>query len=229
MYDVTPTLAVYANTARSYKPNTGAKRLGGGFDPEKGRSNEVGMKWEALDRTVSVQGALYHTVKQNVQTVDPVDSSYRLATGEVRSQGVDLNVIGNMTPAWRVIAGYALVDAEVTKDNVAPAGTRLANIPRTMASLLNVYTFQDGPARGLGLGAGIKHTSDRAASTGTGAYTMKRYTVVDLLAFYEVNKKLRVNLDVKNLFNKDYDEGSFQSYVYPGVPRTVQVGMAYTF
>ena len=229
MYDVTPTVAVYANTARSYKPNTGAQRLGGGFDPEKGRSNEVGVKWEALDRTLSVNGALYHTVKQNVQTVDPVDSSYRIATGEVRSQGLDLNVVGNITPAWRVIAGYALVDAEVTKDNVAPAGTRLANIPRTMASLLNVYTFQEGPARGLGLGAGIKHTADRPASTGTGAYTMKRYTVVDLLAFYQVNRKLRVNLDVRNLFNKDYDEGAFQSYVYPGAPRTVQVGMAYTF
>ena len=35
MYDLTDTLAVYANTARSFKPNSGASRQGQGFDPKK--------------------------------------------------------------------------------------------------------------------------------------------------------------------------------------------------
>jgi iron complex outermembrane receptor protein len=34
---------------------------------------------------------------------------------------------------------------------------------------------------------------------------------------------------VKNLFDRDYEEGAFGNvYAYPGEPRTVQVGISYT-
>ncbi|ELQ08558.1 putative TonB-dependent siderophore receptor, partial [Pseudomonas fluorescens BRIP34879] len=107
MYDLTDTVALYADAARSFKPNTGASRLGGGFDPEQGKSYEMGIKWEALEQ-LSVDAAI--------------------ATGQVRSRGFDLNVAGNLTPEWRVIGGYAYVDAAVTKDTTVRTGTRLANI-----------------------------------------------------------------------------------------------------
>ncbi|AIR91247.1 TonB-dependent siderophore receptor [Pseudomonas cremoricolorata] len=229
IYDLTDTLAVYANTARSFKPNTGAAFGGGGFDPEKGKSYELGLKWEALDRQLSVDAAIYHIEKENVLTLDPVNANFSVAAGEVRSRGLDLNVAGNITPEWRVIGGYSYVDAEVTKDNRVPTGTRLANIPRNTLSLLNTYEFQDGFAKGLGLGVGFKYVDDRNAATEAVTYTMERYSVVDLLSFYKVNEHVRLNLDLKNVFNKGYDEGSFLTYAYPGAPRTVQAGVSYTF
>lgn len=228
-YDLTDTLAIYANTARSFKPNTGASRQGGGFDPEKGKSVEMGVKWEALDRQLSVDAAVYQIDKKNVLTLDPADSAFSVAAGEVRSRGFDLNVAGNLTPEWRVIGGYAFVDAEVTKDNTLRTGTRLANIPRNTFSLLNVYEFQNGFARGLGLGMGLKYVDDRVGQTAASTYNMEQYTVVDLLSFYKVNEHVRLNLDLKNLFNKEYDEAGWNTYVYPGAPRTVQAGIAYTF
>ncbi|MBF8756738.1 TonB-dependent siderophore receptor [Pseudomonas guariconensis] len=231
MYDLTDTVAIYANTARSFKPNSGASRQGQGFDPEKGKSYELGVKWEALDRQLSVDAAIYHIVKENVLANDPLDptGTYKIAAGEVRSRGLDINVAGNLTPEWRVIGGYAYVDAEVTKDTSLPNGTRLANIPRNSFSLLNTYEFQDGGLKGLGLGMGVKYVDDRAGQTATQTYTMEQYTVVHLLSFYQVNEHVRLNLDLKNLFNKEYDEGAFNSYVYPGAPRTVQAGVSYTF
>ncbi|WP_020193021.1 TonB-dependent siderophore receptor [Pseudomonas putida] len=231
IYDLTDTVAVYANTARSFKPNTGTPASGGGFDPEKGKSYELGVKWEALDRQLSVDAAIYQITKENVLTRDPNDSTntYSIAAGEVRSRGLDINVAGNLTPEWRMIGGYAYVDAEVTKDTTLPKGTHLANIPRNTFSLLNTYEFQDGLAKGLGLGVGVKYVDDRAGQTSTATYTMERYSVVDLLSFYKVNEHVRLNLDVKNVFNKGYDEGAFNSYVYPGAPRTVQAGVSYTF
>ncbi|MFK5664955.1 TonB-dependent siderophore receptor, partial [Pseudomonas shirazica] len=154
IYDLTDTVAVYANTARSFKPNTGTPSGGGGFDPEKGKSYELGVKWEALDRQLSIDAAIYHIVKENVLARDPNDptGTYSIAAGEVRSRGLDINIAGNLTPEWRVIGGYAYVDAEVTQDTTLPKGTRLANIPRNSFSLLNTYEFQDGLAKGLGLG-----------------------------------------------------------------------------
>ncbi|WP_122814051.1 TonB-dependent siderophore receptor [Pseudomonas viridiflava] len=228
-YDLTDTVAVYANTARSFKPNTGASRLGGGFKAEEGKSYEVGVKWEALDRQLSVDAALYQIEKQNVLTTDPVDSTFSVAAGEVRSRGLDLNVVGDLTPEWRVMGSYAYVDAEVTKDNTLRSGTRLLNIPEQTFSLLNVYEFQDGALRGLGLGAGGRYVDQRAGQTANTAFSMDSYTVFDLLAFYKVNEHVKLNLDVKNVFDKDYEEGAFGNvYAYPGAPRTVQVGIAYT-
>lgn len=229
IYDLTDTVAVYADAARSFKPNTGASREGGGFAPEKGKSYEMGIKWEALDRQLSVDAAIYQIDKKNVLTTDPVDSTFSVAAGQVRSRGFDLNVAGNITPEWRVIGGYAYVDAEVTRDNTLRSGTRLLNIPRNSFSLLNVYEFQDGALKGLGLGAGGKYVDERAGQTANTAFSMGAYTVIDLLGYYKVNDKMRLNLDVKNLFNREYEEGAFGNiYAYPGAPRTVQVGIAYT-
>ena len=197
MYDLTDTVALYADAARSFKPNTGASRQGGGFDPEKGKSYEMGVKWEALDRQLSVDAAIYQIEKKNVQGVDPVDSAFNVATGQVRSRGFDLNVAGNLTPEWRMIGGYAYVDAAVTKDTTVRTGTRLANIPRNSFSLLNVYEFQDGALKGLGLGAGGKYVAERAGQTANNTFAMDAYTVVDLLGYYKVNEKVRLNLDVK--------------------------------
>ncbi|MGU9858488.1 TonB-dependent siderophore receptor [Pseudomonas sp. LF245] len=228
-YDLTDTLAVYADAARSFKPNTGASLQGSGFEPEKGKSYEMGIKWEGFDRQLSVDAAIYQIDKKNVLTTDPADSNYKVAAGQVRSRGFDLNVAGNITPEWRVIGGYAYVDAEVTKDNTLRVGTHLANIPRNSFSLLNVYEFQDGTLKGLGLGAGTKYVDERVGQTSNTAFTMDAYTVVDLLSYYKVNEKVRLNLDVKNLFNRDFEEGAFGNfYAYPGAPRTVQVGIAYT-
>ncbi|KRP69738.1 TonB-dependent receptor [Pseudomonas paralactis] len=231
IYDLTDTVAVYADAARSFKPNTGASREGGGFAPEKGKSYEMGIKWEALDRQLSVDAAIYQIEKKNVLAIDPADptSTLNVATGQVRSRGFDLNVAGNLTPEWRVIGGYAYVDAEVTRDTTLRSGTRLMNIPRNSFSLLNVYEFQDGALKGLGLGAGGKYVDQRAGQTANTAFSMDAYTVVDLLGYYKVNEQVRLNLDVKNLFNREYEEGAFGNiYAYPGAPRTVQVGIAYT-
>ncbi|MDD1017506.1 TonB-dependent siderophore receptor [Pseudomonas sp. TNT2022 ID1048] len=228
-YELTETLALYADTARSFKPNTGASRLGGGFAPEKGKSYEMGLKWEALDQQLSVDAAIYQIEKRNVLTTDPVDSTFSVAAGEVRSRGFDVNVAGNLTPEWRVIGGYAYVDAEVTKDNVLRSGTRLLNIPKNSFSLLNMYEFQDGMLKGLGLGSGLRYVDERAGQTANTGFSMGSYTVVDLLGFYKVNDKVRLNLDLKNLFDRDYEEGAFGNvYAYPGAPRTLQVGIAYT-
>ncbi|MEO4183432.1 TonB-dependent siderophore receptor [Acinetobacter pittii] len=222
-------LSIYSNAAKSFKPNTGASRNGEGFDPEQGMAYELGFKWQALDNTLSVDSAIFYAKKENVLTLDPVDSAYKVAAGKVRSQGIELNVAGQITPAWKIIGGYAYTDAEVSKDNTLKKGTALANIPKNSFNLLNIYEFQDGPLQGLGLGINQKYIDKRAGQTANSTYTMKGYAVTDLVTYYQATPKLRINLDLKNLFDKVYDESAFNLYAYPGESRTVQVGMSYTF
>lgn len=235
VYDLTPNLAVYGSYSKSFKPNMGSPRSvagaasSAGFDAEEGKSYELGVKWKGLDDQLAVEAAVFHTTKDNVLALDPLDANYSVAAGTVRSRGVDVNLAGNITPQWRVLGGYAYVNAEVTKDTSLASGTRLANIPKSSFNLLNVYEFNEGTLKGLGLGLGVRHVADRAGQTANRTYTMDSYTVADLLTFYQLTPQLRVNLDVRNLLNEDYEEGAFNAYAYPGAPRTVQTGFTYSF
>lgn len=224
-------LSIYSNAAKSFKPNIGASHSGEGFDPEEGMAYELGFKWQALDNMLSVDSAIFYAEKENVLTDDPLypNQNKKVAAGEVRSQGIELNIAGQITPAWKIIGGYAYTDAEVTKDNTLQKGTSLANIPKNSFNLLNIYEFQGGALQGLGLGVNQKYIDKRAGQTANSTYTMKGYAVTDLVSYYQATPKLRLNVDLKNIFDKVYDESSFSSYAYPGEPRTVQFGMSYTF
>ncbi|MCY1372477.1 TonB-dependent siderophore receptor [compost metagenome] len=75
----------------------------------------------------------------------------------------------------------------------------------------------------------VKYVDDRAGKTLPDSFEMQDYTVVDLLSYYQVNEHLRLNLDLKNLFDEEYEEGAYLNYAYPGTPRTVQAGFTYTY
>ncbi|MDL0441616.1 TonB-dependent siderophore receptor [Stutzerimonas frequens] len=231
IYDLTEELAVYANTSRSFKPNRGADRSSQAFDPEEGIAHEVGIKYELPEHDLSVTAALFHITKENVLTSDPVDSNYQVAAGEARSRGFDISVAGNITPQWRVIGGYAYVDAEVTESSSAsmPVGTRLANVPRHSFNLLDTYEFAEGPLTGLGVGMGVKYVGDRKGGATSTAFDMDAYTTVDLLAYYPLTERVRLNLNLNNLFDEDYEERAWGNiWAYPGAPRTLQAGIAIT-
>ncbi len=231
IYGLTEELAVYANTSRSFKPNRGADRSSQAFAPEKGIAHEVGIKYELPEHDLSVTAALFHITKENVLTSDPVDSNYQIAAGEARSRGFDISVAGNITPQWRVIGGYAYVDAEVTESSSAsmPAGTRLANVPRHSFNLLDTYEFAEGPLAGLGVGMGVKYVGDRKGGATSTAFGMDAYTTVDLLAYYPLTERVRLNLNLNNLFDEEYEERAWGNiWAYPGAPRTFQAGIAIT-
>ncbi|EXS88906.1 tonB-dependent siderophore receptor family protein, partial [Acinetobacter baumannii 45002_8] len=74
VYKASDDLSLYGNAAKSFKPNTGASRNGEGFDPEEGTAYELGFKWQALDNMLSIDSAIFYANKENVLTLDPVDS-----------------------------------------------------------------------------------------------------------------------------------------------------------
>ena len=231
IYDLTEALAVYANASRSFKPNRGADRSSQAFDPEEGIAYETGVKYDLPEHNLSVTAALFHITKENVLTADPANvgsQSFQVAAGEVRSRGFDLSVAGNITPQWRVIGGYAYVDAEITESNSAavPVGTRLANVPEHSFNLLDTYEFDDGALNGLGLGVGVKYVGSRKGTTTSTAYDLDAYTVVDLLAYYPLTDRVRLNLNLDNVFDEEYYERAWNVWAYPGAPRTLQAGIS---
>ncbi len=225
LYQLTPEVGVFANASTSFKPNSGLDANGKTFKPEEGVGYEVGIKSELFDDRLSTTLAAFHIEKENVLALDPATNTSR-AMGKARSQGLDLQLTGQVTDAIRVIGAFAYIDAEVTKgDRAIPAGSRILGVAKRSGSILGVYEFQDGVLRGSDLGAAFTYVGDRSGEAGT-QFELPAYHTVDLLAHYKATENVTVGLNLNNLFDEKYYERSYSNYwISPGEPRNLTVSL----
>ena len=150
VYQPIEPISLYASFTRSFQQadNVFSTAL---VEPERGTQFEIGVKGDISDR-LSATLAFYDLTLTNVSTTDPDNSLLTVPTGEQRSQGIELDVSGEILPGWSVIAGYAYTDAEVTEDNTFEVGNGLANIPENAFNFSTTYRIQQGSLTGLGFG-----------------------------------------------------------------------------
>lgn len=109
------------------------------------------------------------------------------------------------------------------------SNNRPANVPRVTANLWNRFTGVGGLP--LELGAGIRYIGDRFGDTAN-TLTLKRYTVIDLYAAYDIGRTVRITGRVGNAFNKNYAQWADVNYptqVMLGMPRSYEVGVTVRF
>ncbi|WP_374488641.1 TonB-dependent siderophore receptor [Zoogloea sp.] len=226
---VTSTVSLYALASESFRANSGVDAAGGAFSPERGKSREVGVKYESPNKRYGGTASFFEINKKNVLTNDPANAGFSLAAGEARSRGFEFDFSGQITNNVRILANYALIDAEITEDNnVALLGARLTNVPKHSGSTLLMYENEFSAGR-YGFGAGATYVGKRAGNS-LDSFELPSYTTVRTMAFWKPSKALRFSLDVDNLFDKHYYASSYDVYwITPGAPRTVTLGMQAKF
>jgi len=226
LYKFTPQFSGFVSASRSFRPN-GVDSNGTVYDPETGVGYEVGSKFELFEGRLGGTFALFHITKENVLTPHPdpliADS---IAVGEQRSQGFDLQLSGKLTDSLRLIAAYAYIDAEVTKDNRANyQGTRLANVPAHSGSLFAVYELPHG----FEIGSSYNYFAARKVSI-TSTLELPTYRTVDLFLRWRVRDSLSLTLNLNNLADKEYYErGRSATEVVPGDPRSFRLTLSQKF
>ncbi len=229
---------VYANAGRSFRPNVGSDSASQPFDPETGRSLEVGAKWESADQRMGATAALFDIRKRNVLTSDPLNSGYSVAAGEVRSRGLELDFAGQVTARWRVNASLVLNDVEITRDNALEVGGRLLNVPKVNGSVLAVYENAFDNGQRYGIGGGVTHVGRRLgqartqaeANAGSAAFDLPSYRTAKLVAYWRITPAVRLTLDVDNVFDTTYYTSSYSRlWVAPGTARAVTLGVQARF
>lgn len=226
-------LNFYANVASGFVPQSAANQnpaAGGPFDAERSRQWEVGMKSLLADR-VTLNMAAYRIDRSNIvqATGDVVDGVNQLAAlGLVRSTGMELDLLADVTERWVVNLTYAYNDARV-KD-MGPtgitnaSGDRFANAPQNK---LGLWTRYDLPAINSAIGFGADHVGERVSLDGQ---AVKAYTVFDM-SWKTTWKQWQYQANVKNLFDRVYAASGFTERTghFPGEPRRVYVQAAYAF
>ena len=233
VYQPIPELALYANYSQSFTPSSATDIAGDLLEPEEGEGFEIGLKTELFDQRLIATLAYFDITKQNVATLDPDAPAFvnaAIATGEERSQGIELDVIAEILPGWNLIANYAYTDARVTEDNSIPTGNGLTGIPEHSASLWTTYTLQQGNWAGLGFGLGFNYVGDRPGDLDN-SFELDDYLITNAAIFYE-RDRLQLALNFKNIFDVNYVDGipiSRVRGIEPGEPFTIIGSLSFQF
>jgi iron complex outermembrane recepter protein len=229
VYQPSDTVSLYTSYSRSFRQSAGFNPDGEAFEPTRGTQYEVGVKADFLDGGLTATLAAYRLTRANVTTPDPNNPLFSVQTGEQRSQGIELDVTGEILPGWNVIVSYAYTDARVTEDNTTPEGNRLPNVPENQASLWTTYEIQDGVLQGLGFGLGLFYVGERQVDLANSA-TLSDYLRVDAGLYYR-RGRFRSAINVRNLLDEDYASFAFNSrnFVQRGEPFTITGSVSWEF
>ncbi|WP_293775608.1 TonB-dependent siderophore receptor [uncultured Oxalicibacterium sp.] len=227
MYQATSNVAPYVSYATSFLPQAGATIAGALINPEKGEQSEIGVKFQSDDKRLNAALAYYDLTRRNVSQADAVNTGYQVEIGEQRTKGYEAEFNADLNNGWNLLGTLSILDGKVTKDvNSSYVGQNLSNVPRRSASILANYRFS-GAMQGWGAGAGLRHES-RKSALGIN-YTVPGYTVADANISYQ-GQGYRIQLNVKNLFDKEYYAGVFNANVVPlGDPRTIMLKTVFDF
>ncbi|MCC7634809.1 TonB-dependent siderophore receptor [Stenotrophomonas rhizophila] len=232
-YTVREGVNVYANIASGFMPQSAANQsaeAGGPFDAERSRQWEVGLK-SLLAERVTLNLAAYRIDRSNIvqATGEIVDGVNQLAAlGLVRSTGMELDLLADVTERWVLNLTYAYNDARVkdagSNGITNASGDRFANAPQNK---LGLWTRYELPAINSAIGFGADYVDERVSLDGQ---RVKPYTVFDM-SWKTQWQQWQFQANVKNLFDKVYAASGFTGRTghFPGEPRRVYVQAAYAF
>jgi iron complex outermembrane receptor protein len=230
-------VAPYVAYSTSFQPQTSTDVNGNVLPPTQGKQAEAGIKYQPAAWSGLLTAAVYDLRQTNVATQDPSApvGFGSIAAGEVRSRGIELEGSTHPIAALELKGSYTYLDNKVVKDNSGLEGTRPYGVPQQTANAYALYTVQQGPVRGLGIGGAVRYLGRNFnGAAGADSLTIPGATLFDLLASYDLGRVnprasgLTFNLDVTNLFNRTYISSCYQTlWCWYGASRNVQASLRY--
>jgi catecholate siderophore receptor len=184
------------------------------FSPIESKAEEVGTKWELLDRHLLATGALFRTDVGNARELVPAgfpNAGTVQAGAAYHVQGIDIGATGKITDKWSIYGGLVFmttkVDASAVPTNV---GLPLAFVANQSFNVLTEYKVTDA----VEIGGQATYRSKiyggtlLAANQGT---VLPDYWRFDAFLKGKVTKNWQWKVFANNIFNKLYYDAFYQS------------------
>lgn len=225
-------IAPYVSYSTAFTPTSFTDENGKILQPMKGKQWEAGLKFEPEGTQTMYSASVFRINQKNIATKEEPTDPYR-SIGEIESEGVELEAVGQLTDSLRLQAAYTYTDIRYKKSSPEEQGKRAVYAPRNQASAWLSYDVKSGPLDGLTVGSGVRYvngiTSDRQNT-----HTLPSYTLVDLAVGYDLSKVglkgLSAQVNVNNLTDKSYIAAcNSLSYCYFGAERSIVGSLSYKF
>jgi outer membrane receptor for ferric coprogen and ferric-rhodotorulic acid len=225
IYDFLEDYSWYASYTGIFKPEDKQDANQQYLDPREGKSYETGLKGEFFDKQLNASMSVFLTKQDNVAEksgsieIDnkPVDV-YSSVDG-VESKGFEIELDGKLTDKWDMTFGIAHFNAEDA--NGKKVQTTAA---RTSANLFSKYTLDR-----WSFGGGLNYKSEAYKDETAGRITQDAYVLANLMAAYQVDQNIKLQLNVNNLFDEKYYEGLGKNSMVYGAPRNATLTFRYQF
>lgn len=211
IYKPVDNISIYTSYSETFTPRSGDQFLTLDLDtastrPQFTENLEAGVKWD-IRSDLSMTAAVFSLDRQGFTSVDPQDQQQLITIDGAKVEGVELQMIGQLTENWSVNAGYSYMTGTI--EDLSAVGTTVGagglsgNSPRQTPehtlSVWNNYALSD--ALSVGLGATYQ---DSYFVREDNSVEVPDYLRFDLAAFYDVSETFRLQINVENLFDVDY-------------------------
>lgn len=220
VYDLTSWLSAYGSYSNIFVPQNNTTAEGIVLKPRQGNQFEIGAKGNFLSNQLIGSFALFKLTDMNRAFADTryPDQDYYIAAGKVKSQGLETEVVGKLTPNWDLSAGYTYFINKFVKDETNSGLPVSTAEPKHSFKLWNNYTFTNGFKLGLGLNA----LSEYYGSRGTQLDRKQGgYVLLNTSMSYPLSSHTNLGFTVNNLTDKKYyaTTGGVNTYNIYGTPR----------
>ncbi|MEM8799874.1 MAG: TonB-dependent siderophore receptor [Pseudomonadota bacterium] len=197
-------VSIYGSFSRSFLPRTGDQFLtltieDAALDAEEFLNFEVGAKWD-INPNFSLTAAIFRLDRESGVLVDPTDVDNTILVGS-QTDGLELQLIGNILENWSINVGYAYTDADQV-GNVVDGKIMNMAIPQVPEHMFSLWSRYDATER-LGFGLGVTYQSSQFASI-SNAVELPGFARVDIGIFYQLTDHVHLQINVENLLDSDY-------------------------
>lgn len=227
LYDLTPQTRVYASYATIYQPQNAQDSNGDFLEPIEGATYELGLKNRYLDDRLQVSVAVFRTEEDNLAQNDPSGATIpnstdlaQVAADDVVSKGFEVQVASTPLEGLDLSLGYTQFkardgDGEEVNTDFARKQVKM------MSSYQLVKLLPE-----LTVGASLSWQDKVYA----GDVTQSAYSLVDLMAKYQLTRDMVINLAVNNLFDTTYyNYLDSSNEVHYGAPLNASLAVSYAF
>ncbi len=215
-------LSFYGNYVQSLgNANTAIDASGNTLRSQIGEQLEGGIKMSLFGGRLNSNVAYYHLTKKNLSVRVP-GQLFSVAIGEARSQGVEVDISGQVAQGLDLILTYAYTDAKILEGN--NKGNQLFNVPKHSGSVWARYDMQNEALRGLSFGAGV-YVRDKRPGDTANTYLLPSEARVDAMVRYRpklMKSRVTLQLNAYNLTNDNLFGGTLgdRNSITVGMPRT---------
>jgi iron complex outermembrane receptor protein len=151
-------LVPYISYGTSFTPNPGTVLNGSVAQPTTGAQVELGVKYDIPGTNAAIRAAVFDLRQENAVVYQVVSGTNVQTQLDLTSRGFELEGTASLANGLNLLASYSYNDVTIDRLSPETVGKTLSSVPFHTFALWADYTFQDGPARGLGLAAGLRYS-----------------------------------------------------------------------
>ena len=229
VYNLDDNHSIYTSFTNIFDPQENKDQSGKYLDPKEGNSYEVGIKGEYFDKKLNTSLTLFRMEQDNVAEKAGVNSTtledYYKGVDGTTSKGIEVDIRGEITDNWNAALSLVSFEAKDSDDKDVSTTAPRNQVVLSSKYKLGKYSF-GGSANWQD-----KFYSDVTNPVGDSIrLTQDDVVIINLMGKYEISKNLSAQLNVNNLFDKEYYSNIVydMQYIY-GDPRNTTLSLNYKF